>query len=381
MGTHSNSVRRAVLLHDHLGYARDSIHGVTSYFAYVIPELKAQGLTVELCVLSGEHSSGAWFKDLGIRCTFLNSWRGSPATLWPLSRYLHEVRPDVVHAAGFKSILMSRLIAARMHIGSVLHLHDKNSVPAWMFPAQRLLGPSTGAAIACSEAVASVATQFGVPRARTHVLHNALPIKEFASASRPDCVRLAAELGLAANARVVSVVGQLTEGKGQHVLLEALPLIRAQEPGIVVLFAGAGPQLEELQSKSHELGVEDHVRWLGFRRDVPQILSCSEVLVIPSVAHEAFGYPIIEANAVGLPVVGSNIGGIPEVVVDRKTGLLVPPGDSAALANALNKLLKDKKLRDSLARRAKERVRLYDVRRHARRLIGIYEQAAEFAEC
>ena len=381
METYSHGIRRAVLLHDHLGYARDSIHGVTSYFAYVIPELVAQGLSVELCVLSTPHSAGERFEELGIACTFLNSAKASPATIRPLRQYLKRVRPDVVHAAGFKSILMSRLLAAQMRIGSVLHLHDKNSVPIWMFPAQRWLGHRTGAAIACSEAVASVAAQFGVPRARTHVLHNALPLKNFHTTSRIECRRLARELNLWPGARVVSVVGQLSEGKGQHVLLDALPRVRDREPRIVVLFAGAGPQQDELQDRAAELGVERNVRWLGFRRDVPSILACSEVLAIPSVAHEAFGYPIIEANAAGLPVVGSAIGGIPEVIDNRKTGLLVPPGDSVALADALILILEDEALRTRLAHRAKQRVSSFDVRHHARRLIGIYELAAEFSGC
>ena len=104
-----------------------------------------------------------------------------------------------------------------------------------------------------------------------------------------------------------------------------------------------------------ELGVAERTRFLGLRSDLSAVLQDADIFVHPAVWQEAFGLAIAEAMATGCPVVGSNVGAVPELVVDGVTGLLVPPGDSHAIAGALEQLAMDPELRNRLGQAARTR--------------------------
>jgi glycosyltransferase involved in cell wall biosynthesis len=112
-----------------------------------------------------------------------------------------------------------------------------------------------------------------------------------------------------------------------------------------------------------QAGLSQVVRFLGARTDVPAILRQSEVCVVPSY-WESFGNVLLEAMAVGTPVVSTGVGGIPEIITDRENGLLVPPRDPSALAEAIERLLDDSPLRERIRIKAQRRVaEHFDVRR------------------
>jgi glycosyltransferase involved in cell wall biosynthesis len=119
--------------------------------------------------------------------------------------------------------------------------------------------------------------------------------------------------------------------------------------------AGDGPELESLRRLSDELGVAERTRFLGLRTDLSSLLQEADIFVHPAVWQEAFGLTIAEAMATACPVVGSRVGAIPELVVDGVTGLLVPPGDSHAIAGALERLAMDPELRNRLGQSARRR--------------------------
>lgn len=119
--------------------------------------------------------------------------------------------------------------------------------------------------------------------------------------------------------------------------------------------AGDGPELESLRKLSDELGVSERTRFLGLRTDLSSVLQDADIFVHPAVWQEAFGLAIAEAMATGCPVVGSNVGAVPELVIDGVTGLLVPPGDSGAIAGALERLAMDPELRNRLGQAARRR--------------------------
>jgi glycosyltransferase involved in cell wall biosynthesis len=107
-----------------------------------------------------------------------------------------------------------------------------------------------------------------------------------------------------------------------------------------VLLAGLGPFEQAYRSEVTALGCDDVVRFLGFRRDVPDLIAAADLVVLPSLA-EAFGLVLAEALYIGTPVVATRVGGIPEIVDDGRDGLLVPAESSAALADTLAGLLND----------------------------------------
>jgi glycosyltransferase involved in cell wall biosynthesis len=145
------------------------------------------------------------------------------------------------------------------------------------------------------------------------------------------------------------IAARLHPEKGYEYLLDAMPILRSKiTRPFILLVAGGGALEPYYRERVRQLGCQDLVRFLGFRRDLPDLMVASDLVVLPSVA-EAFGLVLAEALYLGVPVVASRVGGIPEIVDDGVDGLLVPPADSSALAAALADLLLDPARRARLA--------------------------------
>jgi glycosyltransferase involved in cell wall biosynthesis len=171
-------------------------------------------------------------------------------------------------------------------------------------------------------------------------------------------------MALSPDAFVVALIGRLSDWKGQQLLAQALAEPALAEIGAVGLVAGdaypGNEQAEaELAALGHRLGLGGRLRLLGFRDDVGTLLGASDAVAIPSLRPEPLGQVALEAGWAGLPVVGSAHGGLPELVRDGETGLLVEPGDAAALARALRRLADDhdraRAMGDAGARAVRER--------------------------
>lgn len=150
---------------------------------------------------------------------------------------------------------------------------------------------------------------------------------------------------------VVGLFGRLSEWKGQHVLLEALASLKDVQAMIVggALF-GQDAYEAELRALATRLGLNDRVRFLGFRDDVLQLMAATDVVVHASIAAEPFGRVVVEAMLCGRPVVATRGGGVTEIVADGETGLLVPPADPVALAAAIEQIIRDPALAGKLAK-------------------------------
>ena len=135
-------------------------------------------------------------------------------------------------------------------------------------------------------------------------------------------------------------IGRLTEQKGHRYLLAALPSLLATWPELRCVIIGEGELGETLKNLAVRLGVSSTCVFVGARPDIPVILAAADLLVLPSVS-EGFPFVLLEALAMRLPVVASRVNGVPELIEDRKTGRLVPPRDSQALAKVIRELLLD----------------------------------------
>jgi glycosyltransferase involved in cell wall biosynthesis len=153
------------------------------------------------------------------------------------------------------------------------------------------------------------------------------------------------ELGVPEGAPVVGMIAMFEPRKGYQVLLQAAPAILGAVPSAVFVLVGDGPFYETIRAQAVPQG--DRVIFTGHRRDFRDILATFDVLVLPTLEFESVPYVILEAMALGKPAVGSTDGGIPEAIANGETGLLVPPGDTDALARAINTILTN----DGLARR------------------------------
>jgi L-malate glycosyltransferase len=171
-------------------------------------------------------------------------------------------------------------------------------------------------------------------------------------------------------------VAQLEDHKGHRDLIDAAKILKDHAPKIKIVIVGEGSLRMTLDQQAHELKVDDIVYFLGFREDVPRILASLDLFVLSS-RMEGLGSSLMDAMASRLPVVATQAGGIPEVVIHRETGLLVPPRDPLALAQAILKVYLDKALANRLAQRGFEVVHeKFSAEAMARKIILIYERLA-----
>lgn len=153
------------------------------------------------------------------------------------------------------------------------------------------------------------------------------------------------------NYPVVLTVARLDKQKGHDYLLKAATGI----PGTLFVFAGDGPEKSNLENETRRLGLTDRVIFLGSRNDIPELLYGCDVFALPSL-YEGLPLSIMEAMAAGKPVVASNIGGVNELILDGESGYLVPPGDTHALARAINNIISNPVLAQKMASAGKTAV-------------------------
>src|SRR5690606_14767148 len=208
--------------------------------------------------------------------------------------------------------------------------------------AERLLMHGTDAVVASAESVRSFyVKQVHADPARVRVIYNAVDWSALDTTLPPGQLR--AQLGIAPDALVVSIIARLTEQKAHRVLFDAL----AAAPALAtahLLVVGDGELRGSLEAHVRARGLSERVHFLGARRDLGDLLAASDVFAMPSF-WEGLPLSLVLAMGAGLPVVATRVAGMPEVVEHGKTGLLVAPGSVDELAGALSALAEDPSLR------------------------------------
>lgn len=188
-----------------------------------------------------------------------------------------------------------------------------------------------------------------------------------------DRAALRAELGLRPEDLVIGMTGRMIQIKGAPTLLEAAATFLPALPAAALVFCGDGDALPAMRARAKELGLAERIRFLGWRPDAPRITAAYDLAVVPSQWPDPMPNTVLEAMAWGIPVVASSIGGIPEVVGDE-VGRTVPPGDVAALAEAVGAIAGDPARRPALGAAARrlvdEQFSLEAMRVRHRELLG-----------
>jgi len=234
----------------------------------------------------------------------------------------------------------------------VLSIHDN----APLTPATRALSPWTHAIVTNSRASAAVIHAQGIPAGKLHVLYNGIDTEKY----KPGADRRTALYNIPAERPVILNVGRLFPEKGREVMLQAAAqVIHNHENPPLVVFAGDGILRGVLEKLAQELGIAAHVRFLGIRDDVPELLRACDVVVMSS-RDVPFGEScpniLLEGMATERPVIGTNVGGAAELVQDGQTGFIIPPENPAALAEKLHLLLQDAALRRQMGAAGRVRV-------------------------
>lgn len=175
--------------------------------------------------------------------------------------------------------------------------------------------------------------------------------------------------------RMIGIVARLTPQKGHRDLLEAMAIVCREQP-VHLMIAGSGPLESELKALSCQLGIEQFVHFLGSREDVLEILPCFEALVLPSL-WEGFPHILLEAMALEVPVIATDVSGSRELIKTGETGLLTPPADPQALAQAMLRMLNEPSTMRQMARQAKQLASQYTMQHAASYYGQVYQQLVE----
>lgn len=181
------------------------------------------------------------------------------------------------------------------------------------------------------------------------------------------------ELGIPSSARVVGTVANFKPHKALHYLLEAAARVRRAVPEVRFVLVGHGPLEESVRRRANQLGLDGTVIFAGYREDAKRLVGAFDVFALSSV-HEGLSIALLEAMALGRPPVVTAVGGLPEVVQDGTNGMLVPPAQPKAMADAITTLLGDDALRARLGDAARLRALQFDIRDAVRRTEQVYEE-------
>lgn len=275
------------------------------------------------------------------------------ATLRDLRRMRRLLAPqpfDILHTHGSQDSWIVALADFSRHVPVVRTKH--NIFPIRDHMANRwLYGRVFDRIIGISDAIVQQCAAKPYIRRRPALVHSAVDVDRYA---QPDAAGVEAwRAQWAARRPVVLTVGRLRSEKGHAFLFESIAQLRGDFPRLLLVVAGDGSLRNELEARVRSLGAADHVQFVGFRADVPELLAAADLFVLPSLS-EGLGTAAIEAAAAGRPIVASRVGGIPDVIQEGVTGRLVEPGDSESLARAMAEVLADHSLAERLGRAARQ---------------------------
>jgi glycosyltransferase involved in cell wall biosynthesis len=259
----------------------------------------------------------------------------------------------------------------------LVHVHDHDIAPLPVRLLHRVFARPTDLGICVSRAVGQTAENaYYVRHDRVRVVHNGLDLERFRQI-RPDArSRLRADLAVPANSRVLAMIGRFYVEKGQEEMIRMMPAIAARCPDVVLILAGDGPYRRDCENLAEQLNLQPHVRFLGQRNDVPELLAASDLLVMPSHI-EGFPLAVVEALALGRPVVGYDVGGMGEAVEHGQTGELVPARNMDAFVAAVVSMLDDRVALDAYSKRALAAAEQFSVDAHVAKLLECYMEATQ----
>lgn len=349
--------------------------GLELYMAKTVQWLRAHGGAECLALVSPNTRLAKWMQDNGVAHRFLRrrSIRVPLVAAKEVARIIDRNEVDILHIHWAKDLTLAVLAKgySRRQVRLVYSRHMKitrskrDAYHRWLYAGVDLF-------IAVTQRMSEEARQY-LPLPPEHIVTNYLGAP--APITQVDCGELRATLGLSPGEFLVACVGRIEPGKAQHVLLEAMDELRLRRSDVHVVVVGEifdELYYQRLQKFVRNRGLEPRVKFAGFSPEPWKFMSCADTVCL-TTPEETFGLVLIEAMHLGVPVIGTAAGGVLEIIEDNKSGLLFPPGDSQALAGAIETLASDAVRRQQLARGGLERaLRLFDLDKHFRKLRSLF---------
>ncbi|MFL5906774.1 MAG: glycosyltransferase [Solirubrobacterales bacterium] len=298
-----------------------------------------------------------------------------PLAMLRLARFLRQESIDVLHThlfepsvVGLQAGVMARTPARVM----TRHYSDGHTRigKRWHVRLDRMcIGLCDNVVAVSADTARHLVEAEGAPPRKVHTVLNGFDADRVQVPEPAERERLRRELD-ATDAHLLASVGRLHPDKGWEYLFRAIPRIRGKvDRPVVLLVVGEGPFEDDFRRQVAELGCEREVRFLGFRDDATSLMAAADLVVGPTLT-EAFGITLAESLYAGTPVVATRVGGVPEIVDDGVDGVLVPPGDSEAMADAIAGLLNDTERLAEMVGAGRDKV----TRRFSfERMVGEYE--------
>lgn len=262
-----------------------------------------------------------------------------PSSIFKLRNVLETLQPGVICTHGYKPAILA--LAGRIGLNIPLIMFARghtgeNARVAFFENLEMQALRFADAIVAVSNGYADHLRMSGVPEKRLHVIQNAIDVDKFRSLTAV-ADRKREELGFHAGDLLIATAGRLSPEKAQGDLITAFSRIHSDFPNAHLLIMGDGVLRMQLESQLRERFIEN-VHFLGFRRDVAEIMAAIDLFVLPSLT-EGLPNVVLEAFACAKPVVATSVGGVPDLVEDGISGFLAPPGNPAALADSITRCL------------------------------------------
>lgn len=279
-----------------------------------------------------------------------------------LATVLKSKRPHIVHMHLFAAEVWGTMAAEEAQVPLLVTTeHNINQEEGWMkHQLKKWMHRKHAAVIAVSKAVEQYIRRSGSRSVPVKIIPNGVDLKQFQTAQQKE---------VHPQPRIV-VVGRLTEQKGHTVLLNALQQVQREYHLDII---GDGPLRSELEQQATQRGLSEHVTFHGAQADPAQAYKDADIVVIPSL-WEGFGLVAVEAMASGCAVVASDVDGLREIVENEKNGLLVAPGNTAQLTEAIERLLSDSQLKKKLTAAGIVRASEYSIEKVVERVEALYNR-------
>ncbi len=315
------------------------------------------------------------FRRLGIEVHTLGLCRKTDlAVVLRLRSLLRNLQPDILHTylihGNVLGRIVGRLVGVPAIIGSELTIGQAGRLGKL---ATKLTNPLTDAVEVNSETGGkAVVADLGVPPEKIEVVLPGLDLDAFGGAENRPAIR--AEIGVQDDQHLVLYAGRLRPVKGVEYGMKAFAQASETNPNLHLALAGEGEQRSFLENLSTELGISEKVKFLGVRKDLADVLSAADSVLMPSL-NEGFPRVAIEAMAASKPVIATRVGGTPEAIINGQTGILVEPKDISAMTAAITRLAGDTDLQKRLGGAARNRPeRQYSAASYVGRLDEMYQR-------
>lgn len=302
-------------------------------------------------------------------------FRYDPAPIFQFSSLLKLEKPDILETHGHKANFVAFVLTRFFKVPWISFVHGWTDED-WKIKAYNRLDKFIlkypDRVVAVSKGLASKLYGSNIQQDKIRIIYNAVPEKNLHEDY--PALEVRKEFNIPKRHKLLGVIGRLSPEKGQIYFLQAFSQVIENFPDVTALMAGEGPDEKELRAFCTAKNLGSRVIFAGYQKNITSIYESLDVVILPSLSE---GMPMValEGMLAGKPVIGTKVGGTPEVIVQQKTGLLVPPADPVSLARAILELITDEKKLKTFSENSRKFVRdKFSLEKRVETIVELYRE-------